>query len=481
VKRFAKIVCTIGPASRAPKTLAALIEAGMDTARLNFSHGTREEHRAVYATLRRLAPELTIMQDLAGPKIRIGELRGGRARIREGQIYRLTTREIIGNERRAHVNYARLPRDVRRGDDIYLADGAVHLIVESSTRTDVRCRVESGGLITSRKGLNLPGVRIGAAALTEKDRGDLEFGLELGVDCVALSFVRSPAEVARARKIIDAHGSSAMLIAKIEKREALDRLEEIVAAADAIMVARGDLGVEIAPEEVPARQKSMIALARRKARPVIVATQMLESMVGAERPTRAEASDVANAVMDGADALMLSAETATGRFPVKSTEMMARIIGRAEEYVGASGAACQGGGISAGGAGKADRIVSGAGHGSERLAEMTSIGAVELARSMRAHAIACLTHSGATARLIARHRYPAPVIALSDNPAVLRQTGAVWGMSAIPVKRLERTDDLLPGMKKQLRAAGIRGRIVLTAGIPLEEKAPTNTVHLIYI
>lgn len=469
MNRYAKIVCTIGPACRSRARLLALVDAGMDVARLNFSHGTHEEHRAVFEALRRIAPGLTIMQDLAGPKIRIGELRGGRARLRDGQIFTLTTRAIEGDESAAHVAYPRLPRELRPGDDIYLADGTIRLVVESIVRTDVRCRVADGGLLTSRKGLNIPGARVGAATLTEKDRRDLEFALSLGVDAVAVSFVRSAADVARVRRIVDAHGSPALLFAKIEKREALERIESIVDAADGVMVARGDLGVEIPPEEVPERQKQIIDIARRRAKPVIVATQMLESMVLAERPTRAEASDVANAVLDGADALMLSAETATGKFPVKSAAMMARIIARAEEYARSSREKCGGLGAfpDAGGA--------------SGLAEMASAGAVEMARSMRAHAIACLTHTGRTARLIARHRYPAPIVALTNNPAVVRGAGLLWGARAVPIARLERTDEIFAAAKEKLREAAIGGRIVLAAGIPLGEKGQTNTVHLVYI
>ncbi len=469
MNRFAKIVCTIGPACRSRASLSALVGAGMDVARLNFSHGTHEEHRAVYAALRRLSPSLTIMQDLSGPKIRIGELRGGKARLREGEIFTLTTREILGDERGAHVSYPRLPREARAGDDIYLSDGTIHLVVESAGRGEVRCRVVDGGIVTSRKGLNLPGARL-AAGLTDKDRRDLEFGLSLGVDAVALSFVRSAADVTRARKIIRSRGSSALVVAKIEKREALDGLEGIVEAADAIMVARGDLGVEIPPEDVPARQKTIIALARESAKPVIVATQMLESMSSSERPTRAEASDVANAVLDGADALMLSAETATGQYPVQSAAMMARIIERAEQYARDSGAEC-----------RPRSFAPGSARSPERLAEMASAGAVDMARSMRAHAIACLTHTGRTSRFVARHRYPAPVVSLTDNPAVIRQAGLLWGTLAVPVARLERTDELIPAVREKLRAAGIVGRVVLTAGIPLKEKSQTNTVHLVYI
>jgi pyruvate kinase len=470
VKRFAKIVCTIGPACRSRKKLQALVDAGMDVARLNFSHGTHEEHRAVFETLRRIAPGLTIMQDLSGPKIRIGELRGGKVKLHDGQLFTLTTREIAGDERGAHVAYPRLPRELSPGNDIYLADGTIHLVVESIARADVRCRVVDGGVLTSRKGLNLPGARIAGAALTEKDRRDLAFGLSLGVDAGARSFVRSAAEVGRARKIIGARGSSALLIAKIEKREALERLDAIVDAADGIMVARGDLGVEIPPEEVPEHQKAILALARERAKPVIVATQMLESMVSSERPTRAEASDVANAVMDGADALMLSAETATGQFPVESAAMMARIVERAEGYVRATGTECRGG-----------AHPSGRGRDPGQLAEMASAGAVNMARSMRAHAIAGLTHTGRTARFVARHRYPAPVVALTNNPAVIRQAGLIWGALAIPISRLERTDEIFAAAKETLRAAGIGGRIVLAAGIPLGEKSQTNTVHLVYI
>ena len=470
MKRMAKIVCTIGPACRDRSTLGALVGAGMNVARLNFSHGTHDEHRAAFAALRRLCPSLTIMQDLAGPKIRIGELRGGRARLREGELFTLTTRGVAGDERGAGVSYRRLPKAVRRGSDIYLSDGTIHLVVESISRDEVRCRVVDGGLLTSRKGLNLPGAELGGASLTEKDKDDLAFGCSLGVDAVAVSFVRSAADVSRARRFMRAHGSSALLVAKIEKREAVDAIEAIVDAADAIMIARGDLGVEIPPEDVPARQKAIIALARERAKPVIVATQMLESMTAAERPTRAEASDVANAVLDGADALMLSAETATGQYPVESAAMMARSIERTERYAhSALGERCP------------QAIAAGRGRDHESLAEMASAGAVDMARSMRAHAIACLTHSGRTSRLVARHRYPAPVVSLTDNPAVIREMGLLWGALAVPVARLERTDELFPAVKEKLRAAGIGGRVVLTAGIPLKEKSQTNTVHLVYI
>lgn len=463
MKRFAKIICTIGPSCRSRRKLGELVEAGMDAARFNFSHGTREEHEAVIEMLRRIAPTCTIIQDLAGPKIRIGELAHGKVKLLEGQEFTLTTRRISGDNRRVSVNYKRLPSEVRRGEEIFLSDGAIRLLVESVTRTDIRCRVLDGGFLTSRKGLNIPGGKISADALTEKDIQDMHFGLALGVDCIAISFVRSRRDMERARKIVESSGSKAMLIAKIERREALDNLESIVESSDAVMIARGDLGVEIPVEEVPVRQKTIITLARAKAKPVIVATQMLESMVASERPTRAEASDVANAVFDGADAMMLSAETATGRFPIESVVTMARIIERAEEYLREASL-------------EAPEVSAGK---SEDLSEKTSLAAIEMARHAGADAIVCMTHSGRTARLVSRRRYPARIIALTDNDRVIRKAGLIWGMDALKLEHLERTDELFPAVKRMLASAGIKGKVVLLAGIPLENKAPVNTVHFL--
>lgn len=465
MKRRAKIVCTIGPASSKERALEELLAAGMNVARLNFSHGTREGHRAVYERLRRLDPGVTIMQDLAGPKLRVGEMEGGDARLRDGDAFVLTTRDVVGDARRAGVSYARLPADVRAGDDIYLADGVIHLVVESVRGKDVRCRIAHGGVLTSHKGLSAPRLRIGSS-LGAKDADDLDFGLSLGVDYVAVSFVRGPAAVRQVKSAVKRRGSRALVVAKIEKREALGRLGEIVDAADAIMVARGDLGVEIPPEQVPVAQKRIIDMCLEKGKPVIVATQMLLSMVGSERPTRAEASDVANAALDGADALMLSEETAVGRYPAGSVVMMDRIVREAERYRRSL----------------AEKEPPRHIESPNDPVEAVCAAAVETASHVHARAIACLTHSGRTARLIARYRPDLEaIVALTDSAEVIRQTGLLWGTIGVAVDRIEETDSIFPLVKAKLRAAGIRGRVVLTAGIPVPEKGFTNTLHIVSI
>jgi len=465
MERRAKIVCTIGPASSGARSLGKLLAAGMDVARLNFSHGTREAHRAVFDALRRLESDVTIMQDLAGPKIRIGEMKGGQARLRDGDAFVLTARDVLGDEKRSSVTLGSLPAGVRAGDSLYLADGIIHLEVEKVSPEEIHCRIVHGGILTSRKGLNVPRLRV-ASSLSAKDRRDLEFGLAMGVDYVAVSFVRSAADVRRVKAVIRKRKSPALVVAKIEKEEALAHLEGIIEASDAIMVARGDLGVEIAPERVPVVQKEIIVRCRRAGKPVIVATQMLESMVSSERPTRAEASDVANATLDGADALMLSAETATGRYPAESVRMMDRIIREAERFRERL-------------PGEEPKELSRAPEGA---ADAVCAAAVEMARRMGARCIACLTHTGRTAQLVSRYR-PASmrIFALSASPTVVRRMGLVWGTEAITVDLIEQTDEIFPVVKEKLRAAGIRGRVVLTAGIPVPEKGSTDTVHVVSI
>ncbi|MDD4857269.1 MAG: pyruvate kinase [Candidatus Krumholzibacteria bacterium] len=465
MERRAKIVCTIGPACRGRQALGKLIAAGMDVARLNFSHGTRAEHRDVFETLRRLKGDIAIMQDLAGPKIRIGEMKDGQAALREGEAFVLTTEAVSGDAGRAHVTYDSLPARVRPGDDLYLADGIIHLKVEKIRGRRILCRIVHGGTLTSRKGLNVPRLRIGGG-LNAKDRGDLDFGLALGVDYVAVSFVRSAADVMRVKRIIAGRKSSALVVAKIEKPEALDNIDRIIDVSDAVMVARGDLGVEIPLERVPAAQKRIIDKCRTEGKPVIVATQMLESMVRSERPTRAEASDVANATLDGADALMLSEETAVGLYPVESVRTMARVIEEAEHY---------------GERHARERSCAGRASSMDTVDAVCSA-AVETARYAGAHTIGCLTHTGTTARLIARCRPPAVrIVALTSDPAVMRRIRLVWGVQAILVDRIEPGDEVFAAAKARLRAAGIRGRVVLTAGIPVSKKGSTNTVHVVSI
>lgn len=488
--RRAKIVCTIGPSSRSESVLKGLVDAGMDVARVNFSHGTREEHRAVFDTIRSISDSVAIMQDLRGPKIRIGEIAGGEMNLAEGDTLKLTPRDVPGEAGLIHVTYPELPRDVSPGDGIYMADGVIHLEVERVDGDEVHCRVVHGGVLASRKGVNLPGVKISAPALTAEDRSDLAFGLELGMDYVALSFVRSAGEVEEAKRLIGEAGSTARVVAKIEKREALDEIKAIIDAADALMIARGDLGVEIAPEEVPVVQKSIVMECLKRGKPVVTATQMLESMTSSERPTRAEASDVANAVMDGADAVMLSAETAIGAYPVKAVHMMRRIIERAEGYRGGS---CDSsvadapyrrsapqGARTAGWA--APRCTRPAGwNNADILTDAVCAGSVTVAEGITASAIACLTHTGATARLMASHRPGVPILALTDSLTSARHMALVWGVAAVLVDRIDETEKVFATVREKVRSLGYRGHVVLTAGIPTRKKQSTNTIHLLQV
>lgn len=465
----AKIVCTIGPASREVETLKKLAGAGMNVARLNFSHGKHEEHAEVCRRVRELDADIAVMQDLQGPKIRVGEIDGEMELIRDAAIV-LTAGDPAGRPGVVHIDYPKLAGEVRPGNDIFLADGIIHLVVDGVEGEDVRCRVIHGGILTSRKGVNLPGVSISAPALTDQDRRDLDFGIGLGVDFVALSFVRSPDEVIELRKILEGAGSYARIVVKIEKREAIDNLPGILAETDAVMIARGDLGVEIPADQVPVVQKELIGRCVAAGKPVITATQMLESMTASEMPTRAEASDVANAVIDGSSALMLSAETATGKFPVETVSMMSRIIETAEEYVRTLPRDESSVGVLAQPRGVVD---------SDTDAVMA--GAVKTAREVGARAIVVLSHSGRTARLVARRRPSIPIVALTDLEHVVRQLALVWGVQTIHIDRIETTEEILAVIREKVMKAGYSGRIVITAGIPTKERAPTNTVHVVDI
>lgn len=463
--RRAKIVCTIGPASRDEVTLRGLVEAGMNVARMNFSHGTKEEHRDVFQCIRKISPDVAIMQDLKGPKIRVGVIGGEGALLVDGGSFTLTTREVEGGPGLAGVSYSDFAKDISKGDNIFLADGTIHLEAEEISGDDVICRVLHGGLLTSGKGVNLPGVRISEPALTAKDEADLEYGLELGVDMVALSFVTSPEDVIRLTERIRKKDSSAWVVAKIEKREALEQLDGIVKAADALMIARGDLGVEIAAEEVPIVQKSIIQECRRSATPVITATQMLESMIREEIPTRAEASDVANAIIDGTDAVMLSAETAAGAHPIEAVRIMSRIAERAEEYRAENPSYWE-------------REEP---EGEDCLVDAVSLSAVEIAEEIGASAIACLTHSGRTARMIARYRPRVPVVALTDNALLVKTLNLIWGVECLGIDRIEEMERIVTAVRERMGAAGYGGSVVLTAGIPTRERGATNTVNVLNV
>jgi len=464
--RRTKIVCTIGPASRDPAVLARLVEAGMDVARLNFSHGTHEEHARVIAALRALGSRarrpVAILQDLAGLKIRIGEIAPGHVRLEPGSVFTLTSRSVPGSAGEASVSYPELARSVRPGDRLLLADGEIALQAEETTPTDVRCRVLAGGLLSSHKGISLPGRTVDGPSLTDKDREDLAFGVDQGVDYAALSFVRCGDDVRRVRAYLAERGASVPLIAKIEKHEALACVDEILDASDGIMVARGDLGVETPLEHVPLLQKMLIDRANRAGKPVITATQMLLSMVERPRPTRAEVADVANAILDGTDALMLSEETASGRFPVEAAETMRRIAEDTESAFPFEQWMRR----------FEDRTL-------QTLPEAVASAAAELAEHIGAGVIVAWTESGETPRLVAKHRPRRPILALSTRAETARRLALVWGVEPLVVKLEPDTDAMLQRAPALAVAHGLLRpgeTAVITAGIPIGVAGSTNLI-----
>jgi pyruvate kinase len=472
IGRRAKIVCTIGPASSAPERVAALVAAGMDIARLNFSHGDRDEHAGAYANVRAASDAagraVGVLADLQGPKLRIGGLLSGAAILAGGARLVISLSGATGTPDRLSTTYAALADDVSPGDTILLADGTVELRVlavspgDATRPGEVECVVTRGGTIRDHSGMNLPGVAVSSPSLTDKDVDDLRFALRLGVDLVALSFVRCPEDAAAVRAVMDEEGIHVPVIAKLERPEALERLEAVIEAFDGIMVARGDLGVETALERVPLVQKRAIDLSRRQAKPVIVATEMLESMVERNRPTRAEASDVANAVLDGADALMLSAETSIGRHPVEAVMTMARIIAASETLL--------------------DPVPSRARVDSLRpQEEAIALGAVMVGRAVGAKALVAFTLSGAGARLLAAQRPALPVLAFTPDPRVRSQLALVWGTETFLEPAPADTDEMTAHVDRamlELGRAEAGDAVVVVAGTPPGTEASTNTLRV---
>ncbi len=464
-----KIICTIGPASRDPEVLARLMEAGMNVCRLNFSHGTHDEHAELIRDIREVSRQMdlpvAILQDLAGPKIRTGDMAAGEIELKEGATFVLTNRDVPGDEHEVGLTYPDLPRSVRAGDAILLADGAMELEVESASATDIKCRVVSGGMLGSHKGINLPGRTLNAPILGTKDRADLEFGLEHGVDFVALSFVRTAHDLETTKQVIRAAGKDTPLIAKIEKFEALENIDEIIAAADGIMVARGDLGVEIPLEQVPRAQKLIIARTNAAAKPVITATQMLKSMVENPRPTRAEVTDVANAIYDGTDAIMLSEETAMGAHPVGAVRVMARVAADTEQQLDYEG--------------WTERFA-----GAHRLSfgDAVAHGAVKMAEDIEAAAILTCTRSGNTTLRVARHRPRQVVLSLTPEHETALRMALTFG--AVPVEidlaqSVEELEKVALGKALQGGFVSPGDPVVLTAGVPFDRKMPTNMIKVI--
>ena len=458
-----KIIATIGPASSSAAVIAKLIRAGMDVARLNFSHGEHADHKKRIRLIRqeaaRAGKQIAIIQDLQGPKIRVGAMQNDAVTLRRGDMVTLTTRKIKGTVSAIPVTYPRLAKDLRAGETILLDDGRLELKVIKKEANALRCRVIRGGALKSNKGINLPGSRISLPSLTHKDREDILFSIEHGVDYIALSFVRSASDIEHARRFIRKQGADIPIIAKIEKPEAIQNLDAIISASDGVMVARGDLGVEMRPEQVPLLQKKIIAACNAAEKPVITATQMLESMIESPQPTRAEASDVANAILDGTDCVMLSGETAVGKYPVQAVEVMARIAMETETSLSPV---------------QPDRHISGVG-------ESVAHAACRAAEEQRAKAIVAFTQSGTTALLVSKHRPTVPVISATPFENVARRISLYWGVTPIILTTRRTTDDMIATVEHaMLKRKLVRPRdlIVITAGVPIGVAGSTNMMKI---
>ena len=458
-----KIIATIGPATSTPAMLSRLVRAGMDAGRLNFSHGDRNDHiariRLIRQAARKAGRHIAIIQDLQGPKLRVGTMENDGVLLRRGNMVALTNRKVTGSERLISITYPRLMRDLKIGDTVLFDDGRHELTVMKKYAGTLQCRVVRGGVLKSHKGVNLPGARLTLPSLSRKDKEDLLFGIKERVDYIALSFVRTAEDVRTTRRFIEQSGASIPIIAKIEKPDAIRNLEEIIAAADGIMIARGDLGVEMSPEEVPLLQKRIIRACNEAEKPVITATQMLESMIENHQPTRAEASDVANAILDGTDCVMLSGETAVGKHPVQAVAVMARIAARAETSLAPL---------------PPDRHIGG-------VSESIAHAACRAAQEQHVQAIVTFTQSGSTALLVSKHRPKADIIAPTPFDRVARKVALYWGVTPVILKPRRTTDDMIMSVEAimlQERLASRRDLIVLTAGVPIGVAGSTNMMKV---
>ncbi len=466
--RKAKIVATLGPSSSTPEDIAALFTAGADIFRLNLSHGSHADHEARYRAIRDLEGEakrpIGVLVDLQGPKLRVGQFKGGGVDLAAGQRFRFDLDSDLGNAKRAPLPHPEILAALSPGVKLLLDDGRLAMKVKKCGRDFAECEIEIGGRLSDRKGVNVPDVVLPLSPLTKKDRQDLRFGLDLGADWIALSFVQRPEDVAEAKKLI---GGRARIIAKMEKPAAIEHLDEIVDLADGVMVARGDLGVEMAPEEVPGLQKRIIAAGRRAGKPVVVATQMLDSMVGSPAPTRAEASDVATAIYDGADAVMLSAETASGKYPKEAVAMMNRILETVERD-------------------PVYRRIIAAQHPEPEAtgSDAISAAAAQVAQTLSASAIATYTTSGSTVLRVARERPAVPILCLTSRLETARQLCLVWGAHCVVAPELKRFSEMADracrlALREGLAKAG--ERVVITAGVPLGTPGSTNILRVAWV
>lgn len=467
--RKTKIICTIGPASESEEKLRELMLAGMNVARFNFSHGSYDEHKRKYARVLKVSQELRMpiatLQDTKGPEIRLGEFENGRTELTAGQQFILTAEEVLGTAEKATITYKNLMNDVSVGSHILIDDGLIDMVVDEITDKEIKCRVVNGGPVSNRKGVNVPGANLSMPYISETDRNDIIFGAEMGYDFLAASFVRSKEDILAVREILDAHRSTMKVIAKIENLQGIENIDEILEVSDGIMVARGDMGVEIPMEEVPILQKKIIKKAVAAGKHVITATQMLESMIKNPRPTRAETTDVANAIYDGTTAIMLSGESAAGQYPIESVKTMVRIAERTEEDINYRRR------LSEMGIGENPDITTAISH-----ATCTT------AMTLNAAAIITVTMSGFTAGMISRYKPGCPIIGCSVNPRVCRQMNLLWGVKPVLMEKQEDADELF---EEAVRASIKEGLIkkgdtvVITAGLPLAVPGNTNMIRVI--
>ena len=469
--RRTKIICTIGPASESEEKLRELMLAGMNVTRFNFSHGSHEEHKRKYARVIKISGELDLpiatLMDTKGPEIRLRNFKDGKVELVAGQRFTLTTEEILGDAQRASITYKNLKNDIQTGMSILIDDGLIEMIVEEIKDTEIVCTVVNGGMVSDKKGVNVPNAILSMPYINDSDRADIIFGCEMGFDFIAASFARSKEDILEIRKILDEHNSTMKVIAKIENMQGIQNLEEILSVSDGIMVARGDMGVEVPMEEVPVLQKKMIKMAEAQGKHVITATQMLDSMMKNPRPTRAEVTDVANAIYDGTTAIMLSGETASGQYPVEAVKTMAKIAERTEKDID-----------------YASRMQKRVKNIELDVTTAISHATCTTASDLNAAAIITVTMSGFTAEMIARYKPESPIIACAVNPRVCRQLNLCWGVVPMLIHKEDNAEDLFDQSAHAVEKAGYikRGDVaVLTAGVPLGVSGKTNMIRVIEV
>lgn len=471
IMRKTKIICTIGPATESEEKLTEMMQAGMNVTRFNFSHGSHEEHKRKYARVIKISQALNLpvatLMDTKGPEIRLRDFEGGSAQLTTGQRFTLTTEEMSGTAERASITYKNLLQDIQPGITILIDDGLIEMKVEEMTETDIICRVINGGPVSNHKGVNVPGAKLSMPYISDTDREDILFGAEMGYDFIAASFVRCREDILQIREILDEHKSTMKIIAKIENMQGIENIDEIIEVSDGIMVARGDMGVEVPMEEVPILQKKMIKKAVAQGKHVITATQMLDSMIKNPRPTRAEVTDVANAIYDGTTAIMLSGESAAGQYPIEAIKTMARIAERAEEDIDYRA--------------RLQRSKS-----TENIDITTAISyaTCTTAMDLKAAAIITVTMSGFTAGMISRYKPDCPIIGCSVNPRVCRQLALTWGVSPILMRKEQTPEDLFEEAVCAAKKAGLiqaGDTVVLTAGVPLGVSGKTNMIRVVEV